>query len=104
MPARSEELQQALEIPVPDDPSLVLDSSRRLLGPNMYSDQRGAVGDGLTKVLTNPPPALSAEQVSRLAQLGIDGDRALIVEVGVGNGGAVNFRIKYVCFHLSAPT
>jgi|JI10StandDraft_1071094.scaffolds.fasta_scaffold111093_5 uncharacterized SAM-binding protein YcdF (DUF218 family) len=28
----------------------------------------GAVGDGLTKVLTNPPPALSAEQVSRLAR------------------------------------
>lgn len=47
MHARSEELQQALEIPVPDDPSLVLDSCRRLLGPNVYSDQRGAVGDGL---------------------------------------------------------
>jgi cyanophycin synthetase len=47
MPARSEELQQALEIPVPDDPSLVLDGCRRLLGPNVYSDQRGAVGDGL---------------------------------------------------------
>lgn len=47
MHARSEELQNALEIPVPDDPSLVLDGCRRLLGPNVYCDQRGAVGDGL---------------------------------------------------------
>lgn len=52
MPARSEELQQALEIPVPDDPSLVLDSCRRLLGPNLYSDRRGAVGDALSPSFT----------------------------------------------------
>jgi UDP-N-acetylmuramyl tripeptide synthase len=48
MPARSEELQEALVIPVPEDPALVLDGCRRLLGPNLYSDQPGAVGDGLS--------------------------------------------------------
>ncbi|MFZ1661970.1 MAG: Mur ligase family protein [Paracoccaceae bacterium] len=42
---RSEDLQDALEIPVPDDPSLVLDSCRRLLGPNLYGTDPGAVGD-----------------------------------------------------------
>jgi len=72
MHARSEELQQALEIPVPDDPSLVLDSCRRLLGPNLYSDQRGAVGDGLS-------PGFSPAQVLDLWQGHV---RALIDRLG----------------------
>ncbi|MCB2137668.1 MAG: hypothetical protein KDE08_17260, partial [Rhodobacteraceae bacterium] len=45
--ARSDELQDALDIPVPDDPSLVLDGCRRLLGPNLYGPSPGAVGDAL---------------------------------------------------------
>ncbi len=44
--AQSEELQEALVIPVPDDPALVLDGCRRLLGPNLYGPDTGAVGDG----------------------------------------------------------
>ena len=46
--AQSEELQEALVIPVPDDPALALDSCRRLLGPNLYGPDTGAVGDGLS--------------------------------------------------------
>lgn len=41
------ELAEALVIPVPEDPALVLDGCRRLLGPNLYGDSPGAVGDGL---------------------------------------------------------
>lgn len=41
-------LQDALVIPVPDSPALVLDGCRRLLGPNLYSSTTGAVGDGLS--------------------------------------------------------
>ncbi|MGL4280664.1 MAG: Mur ligase family protein [Albidovulum sp.] len=47
--ARSEELQEALVIPVPEDPGLILDSCRRLLGPNLYGAGPGAVGDCLVK-------------------------------------------------------
>lgn len=72
MHARSEELQQALEIPVPDDPSLVLDGCRRLLGPNMYSDRRGAVGDGLC-------PGFAPAQVLGLWQRHV---RALLETLG----------------------
>lgn len=45
--AHSDALQDLLEIPVPDDPALVLDGCRRLLGPNLYGPEPGAVGDGL---------------------------------------------------------
>lgn len=45
--ALSDELQDLLEIPVPDHPALVLDGCRRLLGPNLYGPEPGAVGDGL---------------------------------------------------------
>jgi len=38
---------EALEIPVPEDPSLVLEGCRRLLGPNLYGTETGAVGDAL---------------------------------------------------------
>src|SRR5262245_25519951 len=72
MQARSEELQQALEIPVPDDPSLVLDGCRRLLGPNIYSDQRGAVGDALS-------PGFAPAQVLGLWQKHV---RALVDSLG----------------------
>lgn len=47
--ARSDELQDALVIPVPEDPGLILDSCRRLLGPNLYGVGPGAVGDCLVK-------------------------------------------------------
>ncbi|MCW3784140.1 Mur ligase family protein [Defluviimonas salinarum] len=43
----SDALQDLLEIPVPDHPALVLDGCRRLLGPNLYGPEPGAVGDGL---------------------------------------------------------
>ena len=49
MPAPFEVLANALVIPVPEDPALVLDGCRRLLGPNLYSDLPGAVGDGLAQ-------------------------------------------------------
>lgn len=42
------ELAEALVLPLPEDPRLVLDGCRRLLGPNLYSDETGAVGDGLS--------------------------------------------------------
>lgn len=48
MPARFAELERALEIPVPENPALVLDGCRRLLGPSLFSDETGAVGDGLS--------------------------------------------------------
>ncbi len=44
----SDALQDLLEIPVPDHPALVLDGCRRLLGPNLYGPEPGAVGDGLS--------------------------------------------------------
>ena len=44
---RSEWLKDALQIPLPEDPALVLDSCRRLLGPNLFSASPGAVGDAL---------------------------------------------------------
>ncbi|MDW4547845.1 Mur ligase family protein [Defluviimonas sp. D31] len=44
---QSDALQDLLEIPVPDHPALVLDGCRRLLGPNLYGPEPGAVGDGL---------------------------------------------------------
>lgn len=44
---RSEWLKQALVITPPDDPALVLDGCRRLLGPNLYHRHPGAVGDAL---------------------------------------------------------
>ncbi|WP_284164127.1 Mur ligase family protein [Frigidibacter sp. SD6-1] len=45
--ARSEELQEALVLPIPQNPGLVLDGCRRLLGPNLYGPEPGAVGDCL---------------------------------------------------------
>ncbi|MEZ5887239.1 MAG: Mur ligase family protein [Paracoccaceae bacterium] len=45
--ARSDELQEALVLPIPEDPGLVLDGCRRLLGPNLYGREPGAVGDCL---------------------------------------------------------
>jgi hypothetical protein len=51
--ARSKEMLEALEIPVPEDPSLVLDGCRRLLGPNLYGTETGAVGDA---VVTDTAP------------------------------------------------
>lgn len=42
---RSDWLKQALAIPLPEDPALVLDGCRRLLGPNPYGCEPGAVGD-----------------------------------------------------------
>ncbi len=44
---QSDALQDLLQIPVPDHPALVLDGCRRLLGPNLYGPEPGAVGDGL---------------------------------------------------------
>ncbi|MDI3337182.1 Mur ligase family protein [Defluviimonas aestuarii] len=44
---QSDALQDVLDIPVPDHPALVLDGCRRLLGPNLYGREPGAVGDGL---------------------------------------------------------
>lgn len=44
----SQKLQEALVIPVPEDGRLVLDSCRRLLGPNLFGTAVGAVGDGLS--------------------------------------------------------
>lgn len=44
---RSEWLKGALQIPLPEDPALVLDGCRRLLGPNLFSASPGAVGDVL---------------------------------------------------------
>ncbi|HQY43299.1 MAG TPA: Mur ligase family protein [Paracoccaceae bacterium] len=44
----SQKLQEALVIPVPEDGRLVLDSCRRLLGPNLFGVETGAVGDGLS--------------------------------------------------------
>lgn len=41
-------MQEALVIPVPEDGRLVLDSCRRLLGPNLFGAETGAVGDGLS--------------------------------------------------------
>ena len=43
----SEWLKDALQIPLPEDPALVLDGCRRLLGPNLFSASPGAVGDAL---------------------------------------------------------
>ncbi len=48
---RSDWLKQALVIPLPEDPALVLDGCRRLLGPNLYGRQPGAVGDALCEGL-----------------------------------------------------
>lgn len=42
---RSDWLKEALDIPLPEDPALVLDGCRRLLGPNLYGRNPGAVGD-----------------------------------------------------------
>lgn len=42
---RSEWLKDALQIPLPEDPALILDGCRRLLGPNLFSASPGAVGD-----------------------------------------------------------
>jgi UDP-N-acetylmuramyl tripeptide synthase len=47
--AHSDALQGLLEIPVPDHPALVLDGCRRLLGPSLYGQEPGAVGDGLAR-------------------------------------------------------
>lgn len=44
---RSEWLKDALQLPLPEDPALVLDGCRRLLGPNLFSVSPGAVGDAL---------------------------------------------------------
>lgn len=44
---RSEWLKDALQIPLPEDPALVLSGCRRLLGPNLFSASPGAVGDAL---------------------------------------------------------
>jgi UDP-N-acetylmuramoylalanine-D-glutamate ligase len=44
---RSDWLKEALQIPLPEDPSLVLEGCRRLLGPNLFSASTGAVGDAL---------------------------------------------------------
>lgn len=48
MAASSEQMQAALVLALPEDARLVLDSCRRLLGPNLFGPQTGAVGDALT--------------------------------------------------------
>lgn len=61
MSARFSDLAETLIIPVPEDPRLVLDGCRRLLGPNLYADAPGAVGDGLSPGF-DPDRMLSAWQ------------------------------------------
>ncbi|MCA0272338.1 MAG: Mur ligase [Proteobacteria bacterium] len=88
--ARSEELQDALVIPVPEDPGLILDSCRRLLGPNLYGAGPGAVGDCLVKV--HDPTEVAALWQGRLAQiLGALGLAAAEVRTRLFDGGASLF-------------
>lgn len=55
-------------IPVPEDPALVLDSCRRLLGPNLFGTETGAVGDGLSSGF-EPPVMLTRWQTHLKALL-----------------------------------
>lgn len=66
MPAPHAELAEALDIPLPDDPALALDGCRRLLGPNLYGDETGAVGDGYA---ADPGPVLAAWETQARALL-----------------------------------
>ncbi|MGE0279000.1 MAG: Mur ligase family protein [Rhizobiaceae bacterium] len=93
MPARSEELQQALGIPVPDDPSLVLDGCRRLLGPNVYSDQLGAVGDGLISAF-DPAAVLGQWQGHVRALIDSLGWRTDIVTRPFDGGASLFFAVQ----------
>lgn len=61
MAARFADLAEALTLPLPEDPRLVLDGCRRLMGPNLYADDTGAVGDALT-------PGFAPSQVLALWQ------------------------------------
>jgi cyanophycin synthetase len=63
---RSDWLKQALLIPLPEDPTLVLDGCRRLLGPNLFSASPGAVGDALC-------PGRDPDDVLRLWTLDVRG-------------------------------
>ncbi|HQU68077.1 MAG TPA: Mur ligase family protein [Albidovulum sp.] len=65
--ARSEQLNDALVIPIPEDPGLILDSCRRLLGPNLYGPAPGAVGDCLVK--GHDPAHVAALWRSRLSPI-----------------------------------
>jgi cyanophycin synthetase len=69
---RSDWLKDALQIPLPEDPALVLDGCRRLLGPNLFSAVPGAVGDALC-------PGRDADAVLRDWQ---DQVRGVIVDLG----------------------
>jgi cyanophycin synthetase len=69
---RSEWLKDALQIPLPEDPALVLDGCRRLLGPNLFSPSPGAVGDALC-------PGRDPDEVLRVW---LDQVRGLLAELG----------------------
>ena len=70
--ARSEELQDALVIPVPEHPALVLDGCRRLLGPNLYGTEPGAVGDCIA----------TAHDPARVLAIWFDYTRRLLDDLG----------------------
>ncbi len=85
---RADWLRQALDIPLPEHPALALDSCRRLLGANLYSDDTGAVGEAAT---TDFAPSRVAELWSRQATrllhaMGWDGVHLVIRT----HGGGVN--------------
>jgi len=65
--ARAADLQEAFEIPLPEGGGLVLDSCRRLLGPNLFATETGAVGDGLASGVA--PEGLLADWSGRLGDL-----------------------------------
>ena len=66
---RADWLRQALDIPLPKHPALALDSCRRLMGANLYSDQAGAVGEAtVTDFSADRVAELWAQHVTRLLQ------------------------------------
>lgn len=88
MAARFADLAGALVIPVPEDPALVLDGCRRLLGPNLYSDSAGAVGDGLCPGF-DPADMLARWQGHASALLGALGWPAAVITRPFAGGASL---------------
>ena len=77
---RSDWLKQPLVIPLPEDPALVLDGCRRLLGPNLYGRQPGAVGDALCEGLLRDRVLQAWPEYLALVLAGLEwGDAATVL-------------------------
>ncbi len=87
---RAEDLLYAASFPVPENPVLELDGCRRLMGPNLFGQETGAVGDALCRGV-DPAPILARWRDEARRILSALGKDAEILRTRLWDGGCTIF-------------